>query len=334
MSIGWWRWSLALLVGVSLGGWAQERPDAQSQSSSRNDEIRLVIPFGQGGATDALFRLIVRPASKRLGRDIVLENVPGAAATRGAQRVREAASDGRTLLASHQTLILSFLSGISTHDFQAFVPVALLMRTVNIPTTYPQHEVQSAAEFAEHVRSQAENKSARPVRIGMIKGSTDHFFWLQFLKAVEVEPEAVQMVGYPDTASQVAALLGREIDFSMLNLPSAGEMYAKGILHPLGVADDRRLAGLPEVPTLEEQGVAVLNTTNRGLFAPLGTPRELLEPLTAAFADTLQNDALAERLEREFGTRVDIRLFEDYAAYLSTRTQELKALANEVEFVR
>jgi len=327
MAIGKWGWIGALLLALSVVEGAQARP-------VNDDEIRLVIPFSQGGATDTLFRLIAGPVSERLGRRIVLENVPGAAATRGAQRVREAAPDGRTLLGSHQTLILSFLSGISAHDVEAFVPVALLMRTINIPTTYPQHGVQSAAGFAEHVQSQGGKKGARPVRIGMIKGSTDHFFWLQFLKAVGVEPEAVQMVGYPDKASQVAALLGREIDFSMLNLPSAGEMYEKGILRPLGVADDQRLAGLPEVPTLQEQGIAVLNTTNRGLFAPLGTPREQLEPLAAAFMAALNDDALATRLEREFGTRVDIRLFEDYAAYLSTRTQALESLAKKVGFAR
>ncbi|MBS9403423.1 tripartite tricarboxylate transporter substrate binding protein [Halomonas sp. TRM85114] len=334
MSIGGWRWSLAFLVGVSLGGWAQESPEAQARSLHGGDEIRLVIPFGRGGATDVLFRQIAGPVSERLGRRIVLENVSGAAATRGAQRVREAAPDGRTLLGSHQTLILSFLSGISAHEFQDFVPVALLMRTINIPTTHSQHLVQSAAGFAEHVKSQATQKGARSVRIGMIKGSTDHFFWLQFLKAVGVEPAAVQMVGYPDTVSQVAALLGHEIDFSMLNLPSAGEMYEKGMLRPLGVAADQRLVGLPEVPTLEEQGIAVINTTNRGLFAPLGTPREQLEPVVSALAVTLGDDALAERLEHEFGTRVDMRLFEDYAAYLSNRTQALKSLADELGFSR
>lgn len=334
MSIDWRRWMLALLMGVSLDGWSQESTEAQAQPLRGGDEIRLVIPFGKGGATDVLFRLIADPVSERLGRRIVLENVPGAAATRGAQRVKAAAPDGRNLLGSHQTLILSFLSGMSAYDFQAFVPVALLMRTINIPTTYPQHAVQSAAEFAEYVQAQGAQQSARPVRIGMIKGSTDHFFWLQFLTAVGVDPEAVQMVGYPDTASQVAALLGHEIDFSMLNLPTAGEMYAKGILLPLGVAAEQRLAGLPEVPTLEEQGIAVLNTTNRGLFAPPGTPRERLEPLAAAFAAALEDDGLAERLEREYGTRVDIRLFEDYAAYLSTRTQALESLADDVGFAR
>ncbi|MFY0989106.1 Bug family tripartite tricarboxylate transporter substrate binding protein [Halomonas sp. C05BenzN] len=312
--------ALLLVILLSAGqAWAS---DAYPER-----DIRLVIPFGPGGATDVLMRTIAREAQPLLGVAIETVNLPGAGATRGSQAVREAEPDGYTLLGSHQTLDLSFLAGVAPYSHEAFAPIALLTRTVNIPAARSGHVVQSADEVADRVQQ-------RPgeLRFGMIASSTDHFFWLQFFRETGIAPEQVRLVRYPDTGSQVAALLAGEIDFAMLNLPSGGELFRAGVLRPLGVAHERRLEALPEVPTLREQGIDLVNSTDRGLFAPLETPPEHLRRLAQAFEAALANRALTERIEREFGSLVSFRPLGAYADYLAERHAELAVLADEMPF--
>lgn len=309
------RWALGCwLLSLALGAAAQASESA----------LRLVVPFGPGGASDVLFREVGRELERELGSSIRIDNQPGHSGLRGAQLVAEAPADGRTLLGSHQTLILSHLSGRSPLSHEAFTPVALLTRTVNIPAARRQVGVASATELVARLRAEE-----AALRVGMIPGSTDAFFWRQFLQAAGLSQAALTWVGYPDTGSQVAALLGGEIDLAMLNLPAGRRLFAHGALVPLGVADDRRLSALPGVSTLREQGLDVINTTDRGLFAPPGTPREALDPWLGALGRVLSTPGLIHRLESEHGTRVDFRGPDAYADYLEVQARRLASRLEE-----
>lgn len=286
--------------------------------------LRLVVPFGPGGASDVLFREVGRALERELGSSIRYDNQPGHNGMRGALLVKEAPPDGRTLLGSHQTLILARLSGRSSLSHEAFTPMALLTRTVNIPAARRQVGVSSATELVARLRAED-----AVLRVGMIPDSTDAFFWRQLLQAAGLSQEALTWVGYPDTGSQVAALLGGEIDLAMLNLPAGRRLFDHGALVPLGVADDRRLSVLPEVPTLREQGFDVVNTTDRGLFAPPGTPREVLDHWLGALRRVLSQPGLVHRLESEHGTRVDFRGPDAYTDYLEEQARALSSQLDE-----
>lgn len=299
----------------------------QAEEDYPDRAIRLVIPFGPGGATDVLFRRVADWLETSLDTPIDPVNVSGDAAIRGARDVKEATPDGYTLLGSHQTLSLSYLYGKADFSYEAFAPVALLMRTINIPATRADHPVDAADGIAPYVAKHGDN-----VRFGMIEGSTDHFFWLHFFEEAGIDQDQVALVGYPDTASQIAALMTGEIDFSMLNLPSGGELFASGTLTPLGVADTQRLSTLPSVPTLQEQGIDMVNTTDRGLFAPLGTPIERRDVLVSALLQVLDDDMHRQRLEREFGTRIHVQSSGDYSRVLDEQFRRLEELAKAIDF--
>ena len=207
------------LFCLTLGGVAQASDPA----------LRLVVPFGPGGASDVLFREVGRALERELGSSIRYDNQPGHSGMRGALLVKEAPPDGRTLLGSHQTLILARLSDRSSLSHEAFTPMALLMRTVNIPAARRQVGVASATELVARLRAED-----AVLRVGMIPDSTDAFFWRQFLQAAGLSQEVLTWVGYPDTGSQVAALLGGEIDLAMLNLPAGRRLFDHGALVPLG----------------------------------------------------------------------------------------------------
>lgn len=319
-----WRW--AAIGWLGLAGMAAHiaAPVIASGNVYPVESIRLVVPFGRDGATDLIFREIASHTERGLASDIEIVNVPGAAAIRGATAVREAKPDGYTILGTHQTLLHSYLDGVAAHSHRDLAPVALLVRTVNIATTWAGHPVQRADQIAPYIRSHP-----GVVRVGVIPYSTADFFWRQLLHHLRVDRKMVQIVHFPDSASQVTALLAHEIDFAMLDMPSAGELYRSETLLPLGVAHSQRLEGLPDALTLEEQGIDMRHTSNRGLFAPKGTPPERLAHLADIFWRTMQEEELAKHLELEYGSIIDFRPLGEFEAFLEQQLSELRRFVRD-----
>ncbi|NAO96405.1 tripartite tricarboxylate transporter substrate binding protein [Halomonas sp. MG34] len=298
-----------------------------AQADYPEQDIRLIIPYGPGGATDILFRLISQEAEKNLGESIVPVNMAGAGATLGSRNVKDAEPDGYTLLGSHDTIALSKLAGTVDYSFDAFEPIALLTQTINIPTTYADHPVQSANEIADFV-----SENPGQVRFSMIPSSTDHFFWAQFFQEAGIDMADVRLVGYPDTGQQVSALMAKEVDFALFNLPSGGAFYEDGTFRPLGIAHPERIDIMPNVPTLREQGIVMDNSTSRGLFAPKGTPQEVLDTIADAYEQALENEEVQSRIENEFGSVVRFLAGDDYQTFLDENEAALSAAAENIDF--
>ncbi|WFE72838.1 tripartite tricarboxylate transporter substrate binding protein [Halomonas sp. M1] len=298
-----------------------------AQADYPEQDIRLVIPYGPGGATDILFRLISQEAEKHLGESVVPVNMAGAGATLGSRNVKEASPDGYTLLGSHDTIALSKLAGTVDYSFDAFEPVALLTQTINIPAAHADHDVQSADEIADYVR-----ENPGQVRFSIIPSSTDHFFWSQFFQEAGIDMADVRLVGYPDTGEQVSALMAKEIDFAMFNLPSGGAFFEDGTFRALGIAHPERLDGMPDVPTLRELGIAMDHSTSRGIFAPKGTPQDILDTIAEAYGQALENERVQSRIENEFGSVVRFLAGDDYQAFLDENEAALTAAAENIDF--
>jgi tripartite-type tricarboxylate transporter receptor subunit TctC len=298
-----------------------------AQADYPEQDIRLIIPYGPGGATDILFRLISQEAEKTLGESIVPVNMAGAGATLGSRNVKDADPDGYTLLGSHDTIALSKLAGTVDYSFDAFEPIALLTQTINIPTAHANHPVQSADEIADYV-----SENPGQVRFSMIPSSTDHFFWAQFFQEAGIDMADVRLVGYPDTGEQVSALMAEEVDFAMFNLPSGGAFFEDGTFRALGIAHPERLDSMPDVPTLREQGIEMDHSTSRGIFAPKGTPQEVLDTIANAYEQALENEEVQSRIENEFGSVVRFLAGEDYQAFLDENEAALSAAAENIDF--
>lgn len=298
-----------------------------AQADYPEQDIRLIIPYGPGGATDILFRLISQEAEKTLGESIVPVNMAGAGATLGSRNVKDADPDGYTLLGSHDTIALSKLAGTVDYSFDAFEPIALLTQTINIPTAHANHPVQSADEIADYV-----SENPGQVRFSMIPSSTDHFFWAQFFQEVGIDMADVRLVGYPDTGQQVSALMAEEVDFAMFNLPSGGAFFEDGTFRALGIAHPERLESMPDVATLREQGIEMDHSTSRGIFAPKGTPQEILDTIADAYGQALENEEVQSRIENEFGSVVRFLAGDDYQAFLDENEAALSAAAENIDF--
>jgi len=293
------------------------------------NEVQLIIPFGPGGATDVLFRLISAEAEKHLGQSIVPVNMAGAGATRGSREVKDAEPDGYTILGSHDTIALSSLAGMVDYSYDAFEPVILLTQTVNIISAGADPVVENISEIADYV-----NENPGQLKFSMIPSSTDHFFWVSFFEAAGIDMEDIRLIGYPDTGEQVSAVLAGDIDYAVMNMPSAGSQYKAGTLTPIAAGGEERLAALPDVPTLIDQGIEVTSATSRGVFAPKGTPQEAIDALGDAYEKALQNEELVSRIENEFGSIVNVKRGEDYVAFLEQNQATLAKAAENIDFSR
>ena len=292
-------------------------------------EVELVIPFGPGGATDVLFRLISAEAEEHLGESIVPVNMAGAGATRGSRAVKDADPDGYTILGSHDTIALSNLAGMVDYSYDAFEPVILLTQTINIVSAGDDPVVSSAADIADYA---AENPGE--LAISMIPSSTDHFFWASFFTETGIDMSDIRFIGYPDTGEQVSAVIAGDIDFALFNMPSGGSQFAAGTLTPLAVGAEERLGALPDTPTLKQEGIDLTTATSRGVFVPKGTPAEVIEKIADAYEAALQNETLVSRIENEFGSIVNIKRGEEYLEFLEQNEATLTKAAESMEFSR
>lgn len=321
---------LKLAVAMGMTGFASVltlAPIVQAAESFPEREIRVIIPYSPGGATDVIFRLAGQEAEKQLSESILPVNMAGAGATLGSRHVKDANPDGHTILGSHDTIATSYLSGAVDYSYNAFEPIALLTQTINMAGTYSEHPVSSADEIAQYV---ADNPGE--VTFSMTPSSTDHFFWAQFFNTVGISMDDVRLVGYPGTSDQVEALLAKEIDFAMLDMPTAASFFESGNLKSLGVAHRERLSNLPNTPTFSELEIDMVHYTNRGLFAPKGTPEEVLATLEGAFETAMANEELQLRIESELGSLVNFIPREGYIDYLAQSQEDLSKAAESIGF--
>lgn len=305
-----------------------EEGEIEADENFPDRDIEMVIPFGPGGATDAIFRIIAEEAEEYLGVSIVPTNMDGGGSTIGSRYVKDSSPDGYTILASHDTIATNYLSGTADYSFDAFEPISLLTETPNIPSVNSDSDMETALDVVQYIEEQP-----GVVSVGMIPGSTDHFFMAQFMQINEIDEEKVNLIGYADTGSQVEALLANDIEFSMLNIPSGRSYFEAGSLRPVGIAGEDRLEEhLPETPTLIELGIEFTHSTNRGIWAPEGTPEEHIDIISQAFESALQNEDVIDQINNQLGSVAKHLPPEEFEEYLVNLEEELNEVAQNIDF--
>lgn len=282
--------------------------------------VKLIVPWGAGGGTDALMRVVAHFATKYLGQPMVVVNVPGVGGTLGARQGKDAKADGYTLTATHESVISSRIVGVSDFDYSDFIPIANMTLTPAMVAAQPDAPWNDMKDMIA-----AAKKNPGTIKFGATLGSTSHFFPLDIANQAGIE---FKIVGYEGTAKRQAALLGGFIDLGESN-PAAGKKYFEAKkLKPLGIATQERHELLPDVPTLQEQGVNVLFAVNRGVCVPLNTPQPIVEKLGAIFEKVSQDPEFIQKIG-SLGSDVKYRDQAGYQAYIKEETSRLDMLAQK-----
>ena len=265
---------------------------AFSQAAYPDKPVSLVIPFAAGGPTDAVARMIAVPMGKALGQTVLVENVVGAGGTIGVTKVAKAAPNGYSILLHHMGMatapaLYRKLSFDPLKDFEYIgqvvdVPMTLLARKDFPANTFP--------ELQAYLKANGSKVSLANAGLGAVS----HLCGLLFMSQIGVE---LNTIPYKGTGPAMNDLLGGQVDLLCDQTTQTVPMIKENRVKVFGVTSMTRLATLPNVPTLNEQGLKGFEVKVwHGMYAPKGTPAPVLEKINAALRAAMQDPMVKQRL--------------------------------------
>ncbi len=283
-----------------------------AQAAWPDKPITFVAPFSAGGANDLVARIIAKAVGTSLNQAVIVENRPGAGGAVGAAHVARSAPDGYTyLVGSNGTVTNSLIRHDQPYKDAELTPVALLSVTPSVIVANPSNPAKDLKDFVARAR---EAKTQRITFSTAGNGSTPHFV-AEMMKEATGLP--IEPIAYKSGSEGVTAVIGNQVDAtseaSIVTLP----LVQAGKLKALATTWDKRMASAPDIPTTAEQGFGAIRIGHwAGLFAPTGTPADVLDKMNAAVEKSLQSkevqDAMRQSsIEPGGGSRAS---FVDFAA--------------------
>ena len=257
--------------------------------------IKMIVPYPAGGITDVLPRVMQERLTRKWGQPIVVENKPGAAGNIGAEQVFNADPDGYTLMvtAPSPLTVNQSLYAKLAFDPAAFVPVTI-MATIPTGLFVNPNKIQAntVAEFIAYARANPGKVTAATQG----NGSTSHLTSEWFQMAANVK---FVQVPYRGSAPALQGLVAGDVDLLFDNLGVSLNLAKEGKLKLIAVGTDKRMASLPDTPTLAETLQGFVSSTWVGAFLPPKTPQAIADKLSADFAETLKQPDIAQKF-REY----------------------------------
>jgi tripartite-type tricarboxylate transporter receptor subunit TctC len=264
---------------------------AAAQDVYPSRPIHLIVGFTPGAAADVVGRMLAQAAAPILGQQIVVENKPGAGSSIAAEYVAHSAKDGYIIFLSTLSIITNQIinPNASLDLIRDFTPVALVETAAIVLVVNPASNIHSVSELIAFAK-------ANPSQIldSNVIGSMPHFASELFAQRAGIKLTQVPYQGSPQAVADVIA--GRTLMTFSPASTVVGQIAA-GKLRPLATTANKRAGALPDVPTMEEAGIANFDTSLWfGLLAPVGTPRPSVDKLAAAARQAMHTPAAIEVL--------------------------------------
>lgn len=274
---------------------------ALAQARYPDKPITLVVPSAPGGTTDFTARLISDALSKALGQPVIVDNKAGGAGNIGNQAVARAKPDGYTLLVAYSGYQVGnphLFAKAGWDPIKDFAPVAMLSRAPQVVTTRANLPANTLAELVTHAK-------ANPGKLYYASsgnGSIQHIAGELFK---QLTGTFITHIPYRGAGPAVQDLMGGQMDLFITTPASVVSQIKGGKLKALAVTSDHRLSALPQVPTAVEAGLKGFNLDSWfALYAPAGTPPEVIQTLNAEIGKILAQPDIRRRAE-DAGVTVD-----------------------------
>jgi tripartite-type tricarboxylate transporter receptor subunit TctC len=281
-----WR---ARILGAALLGLMPFVAPAQDYPRK---PVRMIIPYPPGGPTDILGRIVAQNLSERFGQQVVVENKPGASGMIGADLVAKSPPDGYTLLANASIHVINpSLYKNPTYDaIKDFTPVSLIAEVPLVLVVAPELPVKSVKDLI----ALAKTKSGKLNFASSGNAAAPHLAGEAFKIATGVD---MQHVPYKGSGPALTDLMGGQVQLMFDSLPSSISHIKSGKLRAIAVTTAKRASALPNVPTIAESGVPGFDiSTWYGIWAPAGTPKEIVSKLSDEIAKIVKLPDVRERL--------------------------------------
>jgi tripartite-type tricarboxylate transporter receptor subunit TctC len=269
-------------------------PAGQAQAKWPERPIRLVLPFGPGGVADVTARIVADKLSDKLGQRVVVENMPGPGGINAARTVVNAPADGYTLgLLSNGTAI-----SVGLFNHLPFDPVKQF-QMVSLVGTFDLVFAVNAASSYKTLDDVIKAAKANPGKLNMgtiAVGSTQNLGAELFKSMANVD---MQIVPYKNSPDIVVALLRNDVDILLEFPPSIEGQVNDKKVRIIAASQIKRSPFLPDVPTAAESGVPAYDVSSwNGIFAPQGTPKEVVDTLNKAVAEVVAMPDVKEKFAR------------------------------------
>ena len=284
------------IMTASAGLFGTQLVLAQSLANYPAKPIRLVVPFTPGGSTDILARAIGLELTKAWGQPVVIENVPGAGGSIGADKVAKAPADGYTLLMGHiGTLAVnpSLYPNLPYDPVKNFAPVAWVARVPNVLVVHPSVKATTVQELVALAKSKPGQLNYGSGGNGSAANLATEYFKMQ-------TDTSLLHIPYRGTAPAVTDLVGGQIQVLFTGAPAVMGQIKSGQVRALAVSSPKRMDALPDLPTVADAGYKNFEADQwYGVVAPAGTPKDIVAKLNSQINQSLNSAELKTRLNNE-----------------------------------
>ena len=253
--------------------------------------ITIVVPFTAGGPTDTVARLIAQPMTSALKQQVIIENIGGAGGTIAASRVARSAPDGYTLLLHHigMSTAPTLYRKLSYNPITDFEPIGLINEvpmTIVARRDFPPKDLK---ELISYVKANKDKVTYANAGIG----AASHLCGMLFMTSIQTD---LTTVPYKGTADVIKDLLGGQVDFTCDQTTNTTSQIKADKVKVYGVTTKKRLASLPNIPTVEEAGLKGFEVTVwHALYGPKGTPKAITDTLVKALQAALKDKVVKAR---------------------------------------
>jgi tripartite-type tricarboxylate transporter receptor subunit TctC len=311
-----------LALGLFAGAALLATPTAAQTYPAR--VIKMVVPYPAGGPTDVIARIVAEELGRDLGQNVIVENLAGASGAVGTRQVAKAEPDGYTIVfGNNQThgnnmFLLKEPGYDAVKDFAPLAGAGAFEHVFVVRNDLPAETIPELIALAK--------KDPGKLNYGSTGvGSGSHLATELFMTRTGIQMTHVPFRG---AAPLVTDIMGGRIDVSNSTLPSVLGQFQAGQMRAIGIASPKRNPQAPEVPTLREQGIANADAESwAAFFAPVNTPKPILDKLSGAIIAILNKPDVKERITK-LGFTLNVRDPETFKPYL---VQEIQTWAEIIK---
>src|SRR6266849_4534115 len=269
-----------------------------AQESYPSRPVKIVVPYAPGGATDIIARILGQRLTESLGQSFIVENRPGASGNLALESVAKAAPDGYTLLVGNVSTNTinenTFAQQLQIKPSRDLVGIAKLIEIPHIIATTAAFPVNSVADLVALAKKD-------PGKINYASAGLGSYPHLDMEKLMKTAAIQMTHIPYKGGAGQmIPAIIAGEAPVAFLNLSSALPHIRSGRMKAIATTAPGRLAELPTVPTMAEQGYPGIGTNAwQGMFAPAATPKPIVDKIYQSVAAVLSNPPMKEQLSKQ-----------------------------------
>jgi tripartite-type tricarboxylate transporter receptor subunit TctC len=279
--------SLRLIAGLlayiaATAAFAQQYPTRS---------LTMLVPYAAGGPTDTVARVIAQAMSKPLGQTVVVENKPSAGGILAPEQVKNAKADGYTILIHHIGMATTpaLYRQLRFNPLTDFDYIGLINDVPMTLIAKPNFPANDFKEFLAYIKANKDKVNYANAGIG----AASHLCGMLFMSAIQTD---VQTIPYKGTAPAMNDLLGGQVDFMCDQTTNTTSQIRGGKVKVYGVTSKKRVPSLPEIPTLDEQGLKGFEVGIwHGLYGPKGMPKPVLDKLVAALQESVKDEGVKKR---------------------------------------